>query len=462
MRTTSKRAAAIYALIAAFTVGIVLMFGMFVKNGETWALNRANKHLYSGGNLTNAGTIYDRNGVSLAETKNGKRVYNQNRLVRRSTLHAVGDSAGVISTGAHHIYRSELTGYSFANGTYNLTKYGKGNNITLTLDSKACAAASQALGSRKGTVGVYNYKTGEILCMVSHPTYDPNNKPDDIETDTTGKYDGIYLNRFISGVFTPGSTFKVVTSVCAIENIPGIQSRTYECKGKLQTKNGVVICNSTHGKVTFEEALNESCNSAFAEIAIELGAEKLTATANRLGFNSSMYIDDIKTVPSKFDVSTANDLDLGWAGVGQYTTLANPAQMMVLMGAIANGGTPVQPYLLDKVVSANDITIRKGITKSMGEYMAQTTAQTMDKLLRSNTINFYRDSRFPAGMKICGKTGTAEVADKDGADPHAWFAGYSQNPATPYAFVAIVENGGSGNKQAIPVASAVLKALKKG
>lgn len=460
MRTTSKRAKMIYALIAAFTVGVVILVGMFVKNGETWALNRANKHLFSGGSLTNAGSIYDRSGVPLAESKNGKRIYNQSASVRRSTLHAVGDTAGIISSGAHNIYRSELTGYSLLNGTYSISKYGKGNNITFTLDSKVCSAASQALGSRKGTVGVYNYKTGEVLCMVSHPTYDPNNKPDDIESDKTGKYDGVYLNRFLSGVFTPGSTFKTVTAVCALENIPDIQSRTFECKGKLQTKNGVVICNDTHGKVTFEQALNKSCNSAFAQIAIELGTEKLTATANRLGFNSPIFLDDVKAATSKFNVSSANDLDLGWAGVGQYTTLANPMQMMILMGAIANNGTPVQPYLLSKVESPNGVTLRKGSTKLMGEYMSADVAQTMNKLMRSNTVNFYKDSRFPSGMKICGKTGTAEVADEDGKDPHAWFVGYSQNPNTPYAFVVMVENGGSGYQQAIPVASRVLNALK--
>lgn len=460
MRTTSKRAKMIYALIAAFTVGIVILIGMFIKNGETWALNRANKHLFSGGNLTNAGTIYDRNGVSLAESKDGKRVYNPNITIRRSTLHAVGDTAGVISSGAHNIYRSELTGYSLLNGTYNLSKNGKGNNVTLTLDSKICSVASQALGSRKGTVGVYNYKTGEVLCMVSHPTYDPNNKPDDIESDKTGKYDGVYLNRFLSGVFTPGSTFKVVTAVCAVENIPDIQSRKFECKGKLQTKNGVVVCNDTHGKITFEQALNKSCNSVFAEIAIELGAEKLTATANRLGFNSPIYLDGIKAASSKFDISAANDLDIGWAGIGQYTTLVNPMHMMVIMGAIANGGTPVEPHLLDSVKSPNGVTLRKATTKTLDEFMTPSVAQTVNKLMRSNVVNYYGDGRFPANMKVCGKTGTAQVADDEGKDPHAWFVGYCQNPDTPYAFVVMVENGGAGNKQALPLAIKVLNALK--
>ena len=95
------------------------------------------------------------------------------------------------------------------------------------------------------------------------------------------------MNRFFSGLYTPGSTFKVITAACAIENIPDIYDRTFECTGKVQIGEGYVICNGVHGKIGFEKALNKSCNVAFALIANELGAEKLTATAERLGFNST-------------------------------------------------------------------------------------------------------------------------------------------------------------------------------
>lgn len=460
MRITSKRALAIYALIGAFLIGVVFLIGSFASNGEKWALKRFNQHLFTGGSLTSAGTIYDTNGAVLAQTRDGARVFNESRRIRKATLHMVGDTTGFISTGIHSIFRSELTGYNLVDGVYRLKEDGEGNNITLTLNAEVCATALDALGDRKGTVGVYNYQTGEILCMVSSPTFDPERKPTDIDTDKTGKYDGIYLNRFLSGLYTPGSTFKLITSISAIDNIPDIFTQKFTCKGKMQTNGGVIYCNkeSGHGTITFEEALNESCNVAFAKIALALGAEKLTATANQLGFNQATQMDGINIAISKFDLTGADERGIGQAGVGQHTTLANPYHMLKLMGAIANNGTPVTPYVVKSVATAGGLKLKKGRAETGEACLSSATAAKMAKLMRSDTIHSYRDSRFPKGMQICGKTGTGEV----GGDkmPHAWFAGFSQQPETPYAFVVIVENGGSGYEQAIPVANKVLAAIR--
>lgn len=460
MRITSKRALAIYALIGAFLVGVVFLIGGFVLNGETWALKRFNQHLFTGGSLTSAGTIYDTNGTILAQTKNGERVFNDSSRIRKATLHMVGDTAGYISTGIHTIFRSELTGYNLIDGVHRLKEDGEGNNITLTLNADVCATALDALGDRKGTVGVYNYKTGEILCMVSSPTYDPERKPTDIDTDKTGKYDGIYLNRFLSGVYTPGSTFKTITAISAIDNIPDIFTQKFTCKGKMQTNGGVIYCNekSGHGTLTFEQALNKSCNVAFAQIALQLGAEKLTATAEQLGFNQAMQMDGINIAISKFDLSGADERGIGQAGLGQHTTLVNPYHMLTIMGAIANGGTPVPPYVVKSITTPGGLTLKKGSANTGEAYLSASTASKMVELMRSNTIHFYGDSRFPSGMQICGKTGTGEVGGDKA--PHAWFVGFSQNPATPYAFVVVVENGGSGYQQAIPIANKVLAAIR--
>lgn len=460
MRITSKRALAIYALIGAFLVGVVFLIGGFVLNGETWALKRFNQHLFTGGSLTSAGTIYDTNGTILAQTKNGERVFNDSSRIRKATLHMVGDTAGYISTGIHTIFRSELTGYNLIDGVHRLKEDGEGNNITLTLNADVCATALNALGDRKGTVGVYNYKTGEILCMVSSPTYDPERKPTDIDTDKTGKYDGIYLNRFLSGVYTPGSTFKTVTAISAIDNIPDIFTQKFTCKGKMQTNGGVIYCNekSGHGTLTFEQALNKSCNVAFAQIALQLGAEKLTATAEQLGFNQAMQMDGINIAISKFDLSGADERGIGQAGLGQHTTLVNPYHMLTIMGAIANGGTPVTPYVVKSITTPGGLTLKKGSANTGKAYLSASTASKMVELMRSNTIHFYGDSRFPSGMQICGKTGTGEVGGDKA--PHAWFVGFSQNPATPYAFVVVVENGGSGYQQAIPIVNKVLAAIR--
>lgn len=454
MRNTTKRAYILFALIAAFFGGLVFMAVSFALNADTWASSRLNEHIYKYRQLATAGTIYDRNGKVLVQTKDGERIYAEDYTVRLSTLHVIGDSQGFISTGVQTVYRPHLIGYNFVDGVYSAVKKGKGNDLALTIDSAVSAAAYEALGGNKGTIAVYNYKTGAVLCEVSAPTFDPENKPDDIDTDTSGKYDGIYLNRFLSGVFTPGSTFKVVTAICAIENMPDIYKKTFNCTGKYKCgKNQYVICNGVHGKLNFERALNVSCNSVFAYLAVKLGADSLSKTAKQLGFGSSVKVSGAYTAKSYIDLSKTAKIDLGWAGIGQYTTLANPCHMLMLAGAIANGGQAVIPYVVETqttLLPKTGAAVNKNIT------LSAETANKMKKLLRSNVENYYGDSRFP-GLKMCGKTGSAEV---EGKKSHAWFYGFSADSSFPYAIVVCLENGGIGYNDAVPAANKVLQALK--
>lgn len=454
MNNTTKRAYVLYFFIVAFLVGLGVMIYSFFIHGGDWTSKLVNQHIYKNGEIASAGTVYDRDGTALVYSEDGYRIYNSDKTIRKATLHAVGDNSAFISTGVQYVYSSQLTGYDFVNGVYNLKKYNRGNDINLTLDAEVCKTAYNALDGRKGTVDVYNYRTGEIICMVSAPSYDPENKPSDM--DGKDEYEGVYLNRFISGLYTPGSIFKVVTAISALENIPDIQSRTFECDGNYHTDTGDVECNGVHGTVTFEEALNHSCNSAFAEIALELGREKLMTTAGELGFNVKEKMGEINVEKSRFDVSGANNVDFGWAGIGQYTTLVNPCHMLTLMGAIANGGTAVKPYFVKSMVTPSDKETVIGKTEtSKTVTLDPSIAKTMVKLMRSNVKNYYGDYRFP-DLQMCGKTGTAQI---DNGESHSWFVGFSENPDTPYAVVCVVENSGSGLSAAGPVVNRVMQAV---
>lgn len=454
MRSTTKRAYVIFALIIAFFAGLGLMMYSFYTNGGTWAAHRINGHVFTNRQLTTAGTVYDRNGKVLVESKDGERYFSKDYYIRKSTLHVVGDSQSFIATGIQTLYRPELIGYSFVNGVYDAVRTRKNISLKLTVDADVSATAYKAMNGNKGTVCVYNYKTGKVVCMVSAPTYDPHNKPSDIDSDTTGRYDGIYLNRAVSGVFTPGSTFKVVTAICAVENIPDIYSRSFTCNGKYHTETGDVICNnkSGHGTLNFERALNVSCNSVFAQLANELGKKKLTQTVEKLGFFDSVDVSRMKVKKSIFNVDKSTSLDLGWAGIGQYTTLVNPVQMLMLAGAIANSGQAVVPYVVsEKILGTTPASVNKNIS------LSPETAGKIKKLMRSNVQNYYGDSKFP-GLEMCGKTGSAEVIDKRS---HAWFFGFSQKENFPYAIVVCLENGGTGYYDAIPVANKVMQAVYK-
>ena len=452
MRITAKRAAIIYALIIAFLAGVVILVVSLMLNGSEWASNRANRHIYSGGTIVNAGTIYDCNGVPLASSSDNERFFAENSTVRKAVQHVVGDTSGYISTGTHNLFRHTLSGYSRIEGIYNLKQTGTGTNIHLNIDSEANKIAYNALGDYNGVVAVYNYKTGELLCSVSKPSYDPENVPENLLTDE--KYDGVFLDKFVSGVYTPGSIMKIVTAACAIENIPDIHSRTFECDGEYETGDGTVICNGEHGKVTFQEAMNESCNSAFAEISILLGADKLEATAKAMGFNSQLYAKEIRLVESRFSPDKKSKAELGWAGIGQSTTLVNPAHFLSIMGAIANGGTGYAP---DRIKSLGAVSQIVGRVPETAVQINPETAKKLDSLLRSNVTDKYGEWKFE-NLQMCGKTGTAQV---DGAKSHSWFAGYSQLDNLPLAVICIAEHGGYGSGVASSVSNKVMQYFLK-
>lgn len=448
MRITAKRAAVIYALIAAFLIGVVIFVASLMLNGAQWASNKANRHIYTSGTIVNAGTIFDRNGVVLAESSDNERLFADNSTVRKATLHVVGDTSGYISTGTHYLYRDTLSGYSIIEGIYNLKQTGTGTDIYLNIDSEANKTAYKALGDYDGAVAVYNYRTGELLCSVSKPAYDTENVPDDLLTNE--KYDGVFLDKVLSGIYTPGSIMKIVTAACAIENIPDIYERTFVCDGEYETDDGSVICNGVHGEVDFQKAMNESCNSAFAEISIELGAAKLKATAESMGFNSQLYAKEIRLAKSTFSPSAESSSELGWAGIGQSTTYVNPAHFLSIMGAIANGGTGYAP---DRINSTGTLSEIVGRIPETAVKISPETAQKLSELLRSNVEDKYGDWKFD-DLQMCGKTGTAQI---DGEKSHSWFVGYSQRDDLPLAVVCIAEHGGYGSGIASTVSNKVMQ-----
>ncbi|NMP38218.1 MAG: penicillin-binding protein [Clostridiales bacterium] len=453
MKKVWRRTAVVYLLVAAFLAGLAVIAVQFFTNGRIWATQRANLHLFSGGTVIAAGAVYDRDGAVLAQTIDGERVFNNSARIRKSTLHVVGDPQGYISTGIHSTYRTELTGYSFVNGLYSVAAGGKGNDLHLTISAELCATAYDALGSSKGAVAVYNYKTGEILCSVSTPTYDVRNKPEDIDSDTTGKYDGIYLDRVCNGLYVPGSVFKIVTCASAIDNIPDIFSQTFTCTGKKVLETGTVICSDVHGSQSFEQAFANSCNCAFAEIALQLGEHTLSQSVSQLGLLSELKVGKTSAGKCSFNVSGATPAELAWAGVGQHTTMVTPMHMLVLAGAIANAGTSAKPYLVGSVTSG-ETNVSTGKTSYLDPVMTSQTALSLSGLMRNNVTSKYGDSSFK-GLEMCGKTGTAEI--ENGA-PHAWFVGFSQKEDCPLAIAVVIENGGLASENALPVAQKVMKA----
>ncbi len=452
MRTTGFRSMVLYILLAAFLGGLGYLLVNLFLNGGKWAMQPYNGHISGETSTVKLGDITDRDGSLLATTQDGTRLYSQDETVRRALLHTVGDPYGYISTSIQSTMSSKLSGYNIVTGLNNTFFNRLGSDIALTVDQDACAAAYNALGGKNGGVIVYNYQTGDILCKVSTPTFDPENIPEDLETNDA--YKGAYLDNTLSSSFTPGSIFKIVTAAAAMERWPDSWSTiTYSCSGSVELAGSDITClhGNAHGTQDMAAALGNSCNVYFAQLANDLGAEALQAKAKEMGFNVSFDLNGISTMESTIDLAGANANQLGWAGVGQYTLLANPYHMMCLMGAIANGGEYVQPRLTQGADLLGEITGGSRQLVSSGE------ASQLKELLRSNVEYYYGDYLFPDGMNVCAKTGTGEVGEDKG--PNCWMVGFCDSTVYPYAFAVVVEDGSGGIESAGSVVSAVLSAL---
>ena len=447
MKKLQRRTLFVLLFILALAAGTVVLCAFYVKDGAQWASFYGNQHVYTNGRIA-SGSIQDRNGTTLFDCAEGQ--YSDDKTTRISTLHAIGDKQGNINTGAKNLFADQLVGFSLITGTS-----GTGNTIKLTLDANLNNAAYQAMAGRKGVAALYNYETGEILCMLSTPSFDPT---DDAEVAKVAagnsNYDGAYLNRFLSGTYTPGSTFKLVTSAAALETLHNEDSFSYTCTGSLTLNGEKITCPSVHGTQDFATALANSCNGAFATLATQVGGKTLEKYAKEAGLTSKVNVNGLNTAAGSFTAGTS-DNDVGWSGVGQYKDLVNPCAELTLMGCIAQGGSAATPRLLKSVTSSKGLPVAHVTTETSKIGWKADTCDKIRTLMHNNVTSNYSKNLDFGELNVCAKSGTAEVGT---SKPHAWFVGFVEDSAYPYAFVVVVENGGWGSSVAGGVAASLLKA----
>ncbi len=451
MNRIARRTGITVLLTLLLIAGFAFFIAEYVTQAGEWVLFSGSPHIYSGGNI-GTGTVLDCKGVLLLDME-GERTYGESTALRRSTVHWLGDRYGYISAPALPHYSAQLAGFDLVNGVYS---YGENTGIAkLTISAQLQTVALEALDGRKGTVAVYNYETGELLCGVTSPTFDPDNPPD-TENDTTGAYDGIYLNRFTQSVYIPGSIFKIVTLAAALETIGDIQEQSFYCDGTYTIGADKITCEAAHGTQNLQQAFRNSCNTAFAQVALQVGAEKLEHYAEQFGIIKSVEFDGITTAQGNFQAVGAADANVAWSGIGQYNDQVNPCAFLTFIGAIAGEGKGAQPYLVDQIFVGLSKTYDAD-TVTGKRIMSASTAKTVGEFMRSNVEEKYGDSNFP-GLKVCAKTGTGETGGDQ--KPNAMLAGFVQDPEYPLAFIVFVENGGYGASVCIPIASKVLAACK--
>jgi peptidoglycan glycosyltransferase len=447
MNRIAGRAWVLWLLVSLLLGGVGFFLYEYAVSSHKWVMHSANPHVYQGGAQTVAcGKVTDRDGIFLLDLGNGRQ-YAHDAYLRAAMLHWLGDRSGNIAATALSHYAKELAGFTPVNGIYGYG--GTGANAKLTLSAPVQKTALEALGSYKGTVAVYNYRTGEILCAVSTPAFDPDHVPD-FSMDTAGLYEGVYLNRFTQSVYIPGSIFKIVTTAAALETLPDVRRQSFTCTGTFTIGGDKVTCERAHGTLTLKNAMARSCNCYYANLALRLGADTLEDRVEAYGVTKPVSFDGIVTARGNFSAAGQQRVELAWSAIGQHKDQINPCAFLTFVGAIANGGQGVKPYVMASVGEY------QAQPQPMERIMSEDTAAILREYMRNNVVNNYGADNFP-GLTVCAKSGTGQVSGKR---PNAMFVGFVSDEQYPLAFIAAVENAGYGKQVCVPILSKVLSACR--
>ena len=337
-----------------------------------------------------------------------------------------------------------------------------GNNVVLTLDPELQELAYQELqGSLtgRGSVVAINPKTGEILAMASSPSFDPNNI-DDNYPELASAPDAPLINRATQSLYPPGSVFKMITAAAALEagvspedtffdsgayELPGYTVRNFEDK--------------EYGEVTFTRALAYSINVVFAKIAVDIvGAKALTQMALDFGFG-----DPYDDFPLPVSGSSVNSLPpdqwttgtLAQTAFGQGEVQSNSFEMALVTAAIANDGRMVEPRLVREVRSPDGIILDKPTASIRRQAIPPGTASTLDEMMQQVIIQGGLTEAEIPGVKVAGKTGTAESGN---GNAHSWWITFAPADDPEIAMCVMVENGGRADRGALPLAARLMRA----
>lgn len=477
-----KHIMTVFLICFVAMIGYIAYFQVF--KAPTIANDSGNVRLWAKRNEVLRGTIYDRDGNALTSSSrvdaiSQKREYLQGELYAHA-LGYVDPSYGI--AGLEETFDEDLTkSNAFVTDIrsllkdFNFDKFMEarkdaerekvGNSVITTLDTNLQQIAYDALGDNKGAVVALNPKTGEILAMVSKPSYNPNDLKTVMEAANSGAdTDSTLINRAINGLYPPGSTFKTVTLASVLQNDPSAVNRTFQDNGKITFEDGSKLPNfnnNVYGAINLRKAYQVSSNVVFGELAMELGNEKLKTTAEAFGFNQR--IPGVGVNISKSQFPTLESYEQGMiaqSGIGQSSILATPMQMALVAATVANDGAMMQPKLVNKVIDSDGNLVKNIDDKVLSQVIPVEDASTIKEYMQ-NVVN-NNLGRWPLfrGTNAGGKTGTAEYNNPDGtpAVPHGWFIGTAPIDNPQIAIAVIVENGGSGSTDSAVVASKVIKA----
>lgn len=395
------------------------------------------------------GDILSRDNQILArslETDNHPRVYPYGEVFAHTIGNLYDGKSGVEAIANLNLSYKKISIIDEIKNALNNTKT-KADNVTTTLDFTLQMTAYKALADHKGAIIVMSPKNGEILAMVSSPSYDPNDISTVYSMLKDNQLDSVFLNRATSGLYTPGSTFKIFTALEYIrQNKNTYNAFTFDCNGTYQYETYELQCyhKKAHGAEDLEAAFANSCNCAFAHIGQQLNKDKFNRTLSDLFF--------MKNIPcplpaGKSHVSVGNDTSeqqMVQISIGQSNTLITPMHLALITCAIANDGILTEPtIIMDSKKVPKQFTL---LSKKEADILSQ---------MMQSVVSYGTASSINPLYMAAGKTGSAEFKS-DSDDTHAWFTGFAPYDDPEIVVTVILEGAGTGSKHAVPIAEMII------
>ncbi|MBQ2932450.1 MAG: peptidoglycan glycosyltransferase [Clostridia bacterium] len=452
---TNKKIIRVLIVISALFLGLLthlLYFNMF--EAESVATNPYNRRQWDDERYVTRGSIYDSNGVVLAETTtdddgNTAREYPEGRIYS----HVIG-------------YYSKVYGKSLLERKYDAELSGKGDiglfqgdkkrgfDLNLTINNAVQKYAYSQMRGRRGALVALDPSTGAVLAMVSLPDFDPEAKSlEKTWGNIVEDENSPLIPRAIQGLYPPGSTYKTVTLAASFEN--GMQEKVFDDVGEFKTGDVTVenYNGKKYGEISIERAFAVSSNQVFCNVGFDLGSEKVLSIARRFGIDDEVE-SDLDIAKSRIEYKKMTDTDGALVSIGQGQLLCTPIEMAMICSSFANGGKLMRPFLVDSVTKGNAV-VQRTSPKVLGQAISEECANYVGLQMVQAVENGTGGNARINGVTVAGKTGTAEnEKEKD----HSWFIGYAPFEDPKIAVAVILENdGASGGATAAPIAGNVMR-----
>ena len=432
----------------------------------------SNNHTINKARFIKRGSIITADGLTLAESvQQADGTYARSYPNGNLAAHVVGYYSQQYGTmGIENTQNDTLTGSkdysSWQNALNSLAGISEpGNSVQLTIDSRIQRAAEQALAGRVGAIVALDPRSGAVLAWASAPTFDNTNIQAAIETaNASGGADTSMYDRATLALYTPGSTFKVLTLASALENGLATLDTTYDSPGRMEIGGADVVSigERGHGKISLAKAFALSSNTVFGQVADGLGAEKLVATARAFGYGQQLGLDFTTAASVMPNPEEMTEWELAWAGAGQPVgqghtpgPQATVMQNALMAATIANNGIAMNPYVVSQILAPDGTVLKTTRGHSLGQAVGSGTAEQVKQAMLDVVQNGTGSAAAIAGVKVAGKTGTAET---NNANANSTFVGFAPYDTPTVAIAVVIEQNAKGEESAAAVGGQVLRA----